>query len=216
MTANVTGTTSELELAVSDGQIAQARQGLLRALRPGGLLSVLPLLGGPPLIKRTNQELQRMGKEIAWGDVDAYARRVEVLEGEAVRGAVARHLSPERAVIVRVIPSEMRNPALWTSFPSRGWITQRWLGGDPPGSAHLIRARPSRGSRLGKSLPTENRVRRKGPANDSERGDQRTLTWATAGPAKSCGSTRHQRVSSSPRSISRVEATLNRTRLTAS
>jgi hypothetical protein len=68
-------------------------------------------------MKRTNQELQRMGKEIAWGDVDSYAARVEAPDGEAVRAAVARHLSPEEAVVVRVIPSEWRH--LGRSAPER-------------------------------------------------------------------------------------------------
>lgn len=89
-----------------DGQIAPARQDLLRALRPSMLRSLFPLFGSTPLLRRTNQELRRVSKEIAWGDVDAYTRRVEALEGEAVRGAVAHHLSPERVVVVRVIPSE--------------------------------------------------------------------------------------------------------------
>jgi hypothetical protein len=89
-----------------DGQIAPARQGLLRALRPSLLRSLFPLFGGTPLLRRTNLELQRVNKEIARGDVDAYTGRVEALEGASVRAEIARHLSPEEAVVVRVIPSE--------------------------------------------------------------------------------------------------------------
>jgi hypothetical protein len=47
-----------------------------------------------------------MGKAIVWGDVGGYAKQVESLDGAEVREAVGRLLDPEKAVVVRVIPSE--------------------------------------------------------------------------------------------------------------
>jgi hypothetical protein len=85
-------------------QVALARRGLVQVLRPGGLRTMLLSLSGSRLMSRTNLELQRMGKEIAWGDLDAYAGRVEVLDGTTVRAALAGHLAPQRAIVVRVEP----------------------------------------------------------------------------------------------------------------
>lgn len=87
-------------------QVAKARQDLLRTLRPAGSRSLLSFLGGSSLMMRTNQELQRMGRAIVWGDLDGYAKRVESLDGDEVRAAVGRRLDPEKAVVVRVIPSQ--------------------------------------------------------------------------------------------------------------
>jgi hypothetical protein len=85
-------------------QVALARQGLVQVLRPSGLRTLLLSLSGSRLMSRTNRELQRMGQEIAWGDLDAYAGRVEALDGTAVRAALAGHLAPQRAIVVRVEP----------------------------------------------------------------------------------------------------------------
>ena len=57
-----------------------------------------------PLLARTNVELQRMARGIVWGDLDAYARRVEALDGGKVRDAIARLLHPDRAILVRIEP----------------------------------------------------------------------------------------------------------------
>lgn len=87
-----------------DGEVAQAQQGFLQAVRTGGLRRMMDTLGGTSLMGRTNRELQRMGWEIAWGDLDRYAKHVEALDGAQVRDAVARHLGPARAIVVRMEP----------------------------------------------------------------------------------------------------------------
>jgi predicted Zn-dependent peptidase len=83
-----------------------ARREVLETIRPGGS-GLLFALSGQKTNLRTNLELQRLGKELGWGDidVDAYARRVEAVEPGAVRAAVARSLTPEKAAVVRVVPA---------------------------------------------------------------------------------------------------------------
>jgi predicted Zn-dependent peptidase len=92
--------------AFAEIQITQARLALLQTLRPVDGRALLPFLRSSVLTKRTNQELQRMGRAIVWGDLDGYAKQVEALDGAEVREAVGRLLDPEKAVVVRVIPSE--------------------------------------------------------------------------------------------------------------
>jgi hypothetical protein len=53
---------------------------------------------------RANLELQRMMREILWGDLEASGRRVAALNTAGVRGAVRRHLDPKRATLVVVGP----------------------------------------------------------------------------------------------------------------
>jgi predicted Zn-dependent peptidase len=87
-----------------DVQVGQARQRLIQALQPGGLRLLLSSLGGSRLLNRTNLELQRMSQALPWGDLDAYVKRVEGLNGVAVRAAIADHLASAKAIVVRVEP----------------------------------------------------------------------------------------------------------------
>jgi len=57
-------------------------------------------------LTRTNLELRRMGRELVWGDLPAYARRVEGLDGPPTQATLARLLAPDRAIVVRVEPVE--------------------------------------------------------------------------------------------------------------
>jgi hypothetical protein len=92
--------------AFAEIQFTQTRLALLQTLQPVDGRPLLPFLRSSVLTKRTNQELQRMGRAIVWGDLDGYAKHVESLDGAEAREAVGRLLDPEKAVIVRVIPSE--------------------------------------------------------------------------------------------------------------
>ena len=51
---------------------------------------------------QANVELQRMAKSLAWGDLDAYRRRLDRQKLDDVRRAIRKHLAPESASIVRV------------------------------------------------------------------------------------------------------------------
>lgn len=53
---------------------------------------------------RAQVELQRMLTELSWGDLSSYKARVDAIDAGAVRGAIARHLAPGRATIVRLGP----------------------------------------------------------------------------------------------------------------
>ncbi len=89
----------------SDVQVALTRQHITQGLHPGGLSRFFSNLRGSQLIDRTNQELQRISKVFAYGDLKAYSDRVEAVSGRGVREAVAHHLTSQRAVVVRVEPS---------------------------------------------------------------------------------------------------------------
>ena len=81
------------------------RQRITQALRPSALSRFMSTLRGSQLIDRTNQELQLIGKIFACGDLKSYSDRMELVSSGAVREAVARHLTSQRAVVLRVEPS---------------------------------------------------------------------------------------------------------------
>ncbi len=54
---------------------------------------------------RANVELQRLTRELSWGDPASYRKRTEAVDSRAVRDAVARHLDPARATIVHLGPA---------------------------------------------------------------------------------------------------------------
>lgn len=54
---------------------------------------------------RANVELQRLLKELSWGDPSSYKARIDLVSPGAVRDAASRHLDPARATIVRLGPS---------------------------------------------------------------------------------------------------------------
>jgi predicted Zn-dependent peptidase len=87
-----------------DARVDQARQEFLRTIDPSPLRQLVASARSSPLRARTNVELQRMARAIIWGDLDAYVKRVEALDGGKVRDAVARLLDPGRAIVVRVEP----------------------------------------------------------------------------------------------------------------
>ena len=89
----------------SDDQSGTARQRITQGLHPGGLSRFFSGLRGSQLIDRTNEELQRISKVFAYGDLKAYSDRVEAVSGRGVREAVGHHLTPQKAVVVRVEPS---------------------------------------------------------------------------------------------------------------
>lgn len=60
------------------------------------------------VMARANMEIQRMMKEIVWGDLDAYAKRVAEAKPEALRAAAAKHLAADKACIVHVVPAEAK------------------------------------------------------------------------------------------------------------
>ncbi len=86
----------------SDVQVAMIRQRITQGLHPGGLSRIFSTLRGSQLIDRTNQELQRISKTFAFGDLKAHSDRVEAVSGRGVREAVAHHLTPQKVVVVRV------------------------------------------------------------------------------------------------------------------
>ena len=53
---------------------------------------------------RANVELQRLVKELSWGDPASYRKRIDAVDARAVRDAAARHLDPARATVVRLGP----------------------------------------------------------------------------------------------------------------
>ncbi len=53
---------------------------------------------------RANVELQRLVKELSWGDPASYKARIDAVDARAVRDAAARHLDPARATVVRLGP----------------------------------------------------------------------------------------------------------------
>lgn len=63
----------------------------------------------PPGMSRTlaraNVELQRLLKELSWGDPASYKARIDALDARAVRDAAARHLDPKAATVVRLGPA---------------------------------------------------------------------------------------------------------------
>ena len=55
-------------------------------------------------VVRANVELQRLVKELSWGDPASYKARIDALGARAVRDAAARYLDPAAATIVRLGP----------------------------------------------------------------------------------------------------------------
>ena len=90
---------------VSEGDVVMVRQRTNQALRPGGLGRVLSIVRGSQLMVRANQELQIVGKIFAHGDLNSYGARVETMTSQAVREAAVRHLTRQKAVVLRVEPS---------------------------------------------------------------------------------------------------------------
>ena len=90
---------------ISDVEVAMIRQRINQALRPGSLSRFLSTLRGSQLIARTNQELQLIGTILACGDLKSYSDRMEAVSSGAVREAVARHLTSQKVVVLRVEPS---------------------------------------------------------------------------------------------------------------
>ncbi len=82
-------------------------------------IDAIPL---PPGVSRSsaraNIELQSMTRELAWGDATSYRKRLGAVDSAAVRDAVARHLDPARATIVRLGPAVNPSPA--SSRPAPG------------------------------------------------------------------------------------------------
>ena len=87
-----------------DAEVDRARREFSATIAPSPLRMLVASARTSPLLARTNVELQRMARGIVWGDLDAYARRVEALDGVRVRDAVARLLHPDRAILVRIEP----------------------------------------------------------------------------------------------------------------
>ena len=60
----------------------------------------------PPRVTKTmaraQMELQRMTKTLAWGDLDAYRKRLDEVTGEQIATAVDKHLTAKGAAVVRV------------------------------------------------------------------------------------------------------------------
>ena len=60
----------------------------------------------PPRVTKTmalaQMELTRMTKTLAWGDLDAYRKRLDEVTGEQVAAAVGKHLTAKGATVVRV------------------------------------------------------------------------------------------------------------------
>jgi hypothetical protein len=55
---------------------------------------------------RTNHELPRLLRSLVWGDMAAYAKRVEGLTAKDVRAAVVKYLDAKRACTVVVEPAK--------------------------------------------------------------------------------------------------------------
>jgi predicted Zn-dependent peptidase len=90
--------------ALAEAEVLQVRAFLPQMMGDVDL-DTIPL---PPnvtkMMARGNVELQRMTREIAWGDLSAYAKRARAVDGKAIRAAVGRHLDPAKATIVRLEP----------------------------------------------------------------------------------------------------------------
>jgi zinc protease len=90
--------------SLKETEFQQLRMALLQSLRPTDLEKV-PL---PANVSRSlaagNMELQLISKEIVWGDLADYAKRLEALDAAAVRATAARRLDPKKAIIVQVQP----------------------------------------------------------------------------------------------------------------
>jgi zinc protease len=87
-----------------DAEVDRARREFSATIAPSPLRMLVASARTAPLTVRTNVELQRMARGIVWGDLDAYVRRVEALDGVRVRDAVARLLHPDRAIVVHIEP----------------------------------------------------------------------------------------------------------------
>lgn len=90
------------EGGIGEAEVAQSRAWLMSALRPGGPPEVPP--GVPRVLALANSELQVMMREIAWGDLSAYAKRAEAIDPEGLRSVVSKHLGRDRAFVVRLGP----------------------------------------------------------------------------------------------------------------
>ena len=88
----------------TDAEFRQAKAGFAHMLKPMNLDGVPIPAHIPRAVAMANMEVRRMGWELGWGDLAAYAKRVEDLEATVVRAAVARHLKPAKAVVVRLQP----------------------------------------------------------------------------------------------------------------
>lgn len=85
-----------LELVAEAAGAEGIKEGALPAAR---LANAQPInVSGP------NGELQRMLKTLAWGDCNAYLKRLEGIKADAVRAAIAQHLDEKNASIVVLKP----------------------------------------------------------------------------------------------------------------
>lgn len=86
-------------------EVLQARMRLNGLLRSGppGLIFTPP---GTRVLARTNFELQRTARALAWGDLEAVAREVEKVDVQALRAAVGTHLAAGLASVVQVGPTK--------------------------------------------------------------------------------------------------------------
>lgn len=88
----------------ADAKVLGARQALQYRLAPPAPVGWLLGQGASSPLQRANVELQRVRMEIVWGDLAAYVKRAEALDGPAVRQAIARWLSGPSACVVRLRP----------------------------------------------------------------------------------------------------------------
>jgi predicted Zn-dependent peptidase len=88
----------------SDLELAQSRTGLAQVLRPIDLDSIPLPPNVPRILALGNMELQKLRYELAWGDLSAYAKRVELVSTKSLREAATRHLRPANATVVRLGP----------------------------------------------------------------------------------------------------------------
>jgi zinc protease len=89
-----------------DAELHLARAEFVRAMKPMNLDGVSLPARVPKAVAMANLEIRKMGWELVWGDLTAYVKRVEALDAGAVRAAVARHLGPKNAVVVRLMPAK--------------------------------------------------------------------------------------------------------------
>jgi predicted Zn-dependent peptidase len=85
--------------------IERSREALVHVIVPGDAEPLLMPRRFTKIMARANRELQRVTRELAWGDLASYRKRIETVTVTNLREAAAKHLDPARAAIVRIEPS---------------------------------------------------------------------------------------------------------------
>jgi zinc protease len=85
-------------------ELARLRAMVAQATSPPSLDATPLPANVTRIMAMTNLELRRMGWELVWGDLAAYAKRLDTVDAGAVRSAIARHLDPVKATIVLLKP----------------------------------------------------------------------------------------------------------------